>query len=64
MNEEVTTTESDVALDIVAALDMYAGTCGSEETTIKLVGPGERDSIVIELSNGDTYRLQVRRVTT
>lgn len=56
-----TTTENDVTLDILAALDMYEGTCGSEETTIDDVAPGERDgTIALTLSNGDVYEIQVR----
>ncbi len=56
------TTERDVSLDLLAALEMYGGLCGSEETTIESVGPGERDTIVLVLSNGDEYRLTVRLV--
>lgn len=55
------TTEHDVTLDLIAALDSYDGLCGSEDTTITTIGEGQRDSIVIVLSNGDEYRLTVRR---
>lgn len=55
-------TEFDVALDLVAALDMYAGTFGSDETVIDTIGPGERDTVVVSLSNGQEYRLTVREI--
>jgi hypothetical protein len=61
---ETTTTEADVALDLVAALDMYDGLMGSETTSIESVGPGERDTVVLVLTNGDTYRLTVRQVAS
>lgn len=54
------TTVRDVTLDVVAALDMYEGLMGGEDTSIERVGPGERDeSVVLVLSNGDEYRLRV-----
>lgn len=57
-------TERDVALDVVAALDMYDGLCGSEETSIESVGPGENDTVVVLLDNGQQFRLQVREIRT
>jgi hypothetical protein len=57
------TTQRDVALDTVAALDMYTGAFGSESTTIEKVGEGERDSVVVVLSDGSQYRLTVREIT-
>jgi hypothetical protein len=59
------TTERDVALDLVAALDMYSGLMGSESTSIELVGPSHRDdALVIQLDNGDTYELRVSLLMT
>ena len=56
------TTEHDVALDVLAALEMYEGSCGSEATTIDdVIESGERkDTLIVTLSNGDSYWLQVR----
>lgn len=62
MPENIETTESDVNLDILAALESYDGLCGSESTTIESIAPGEHDSIVIVLSNGNEYRLITRRI--
>jgi hypothetical protein len=35
---------------------------GGETTTIETVGEGPRDSVVVVLSNGDEYSLQVRAI--
>lgn len=54
------TTVRDVTLDVVAALDMYDGLLGGEDVSLERVGPGARDeSIVLVLTNGDEYRLNV-----
>jgi hypothetical protein len=55
-------TQHDVTLDVLSILDdAPAGRLvGSENTTIALVGEGERDSIVLELNNGQRFRLTVR----
>jgi hypothetical protein len=60
--DRIYTTENDVALDLIAALDMYDGSFGAEETTIDKIGEGERGTVVIVLSNGDEYRLTVRAI--
>jgi hypothetical protein len=54
----------DVAHDVVAALDMFTGLCGGDETTIDraYVEPGTGDHVRIALSNGVTYELRVREV--
>ena len=62
MNERVHTSERDVTADLLAALEMYDGLCGSESTTITSIAEGQRNSIVLVLSNGDEYALQVRLV--
>ena len=60
---DIYTTVRDVTLDVVAALDMYSGLLGGEDTRIEKVGPGARDeSVVIVLSNGDEYRLTVEMI--
>lgn len=56
------TLTSDVVYDLVAALDMYAGSFGSDETAIDTVEQGERDSVLVTLSNGDRYELRVRPI--
>ena len=58
------TTEHDVTLDLVAALDMYTGLMGSEETTIETLVAESRvgtryHTVVMTLSNGDVYHLDV-----
>ncbi len=58
----ITATVTDTAYDLAAALEMYDGTFGSETTTIESVDVGERDSVVVQLSNGQQYRLQVREI--
>ena len=63
MNERVHTSERDVTADLLAALEMYDGLCGSESTTIDKIGEGaRRDTLYLILSNGDEYELQVRLV--
>jgi hypothetical protein len=56
------TTEKDVTLDLIAALEMYAGTMGSDETVIDEVAEGERNTVRVTLSNGEVYELRVRNV--
>lgn len=56
------TSERDVALDLVAALEMYEGLMGSDETSIEAVEPAERERVIITLDNGDKYELTVREV--
>lgn len=59
------TTESDVALDTVAALDMYAGAFGSEGTTIEAVDTtDDARTVRVTLSDGAVYELRVRQVVT
>jgi len=53
-------TERDVALDLVAALDMYEGLMGSEETTIETIDIADRDKVSITLDNGQRFTLTVR----
>lgn len=62
MDTDVTTTEHDVALDVLAALEMFAGTVGSESTTIDSITEvrGTHATLTIALSNGDKYALRVR----
>ncbi len=59
-----TTTQQDVALDILAALEMYTGLCGSETTTIEKMETvteyRNQDSFTVILSNGDEYTVAVR----
>jgi hypothetical protein len=61
MSEEIFTTEHDVALDVLAALEMYAGTCGSDETEIEsVIETNVTNTLLVTLSNGDTYTIQIR----
>jgi hypothetical protein len=62
MTNSDTTTERDVAHDVLAALDMFSGAVGSEETVIDQLDlvSGSRNGVVITLSNGDRYELTVR----
>lgn len=58
------TTEKDVALDTVAALDAFDGLFGSGSTHVKYVGPTRRDNVIrVELDNGDVYELVARQVS-
>ena len=59
---DIETTEKDVVLDVIAALDMYAGSIGNDNVVIDAVDEGERETIVLTLSNGDRYELRVREV--
>ncbi len=53
-------TERDMALDLVAALDMYEGLMGSEETIIDSVEALDRERVQITLNNGQSFTLTVR----
>ena len=53
-------TTHDVVLDTMAALDMFTGAFGSEETTIDGVTETARDRLEVTLSNGEVYELRVR----
>ena len=60
------TTSYDVAHDLLAALDMYAGTFGSEGTVIDelaLVG-GSTNGVVVTCSDGSRYQLTVEELAT
>lgn len=59
----MTTTETDAALDLVAALDMYAGAFGGDGVVIDDVCETERCTVRVTLSNGDVYDLEVREVS-
>ena len=61
MNDEITT-EHDVVLDTVAALDMFAGSFGADNVVIDNVEEGERNTVLVTLSNGEKYELRVREV--
>lgn len=62
-SELPTTTLSDATLDVVAALDMYAGGFGAEDVTIdKAEGAGDH-RVRVTLSNGDVYELRVAAVS-
>lgn len=56
--------ERDVALDTVAALEMFGGTMGSDETVIESVDTlaGDGCTVVLTLDNGQVFHLQVREV--
>ena len=62
MVPEIFTTEDDVALDVLAALDYFGGLVGGEATTIDelQISPDDRATILLTLSNGDKYELRVR----
>lgn len=59
-----TTTELDVTLDTVAALDMFQGTFGSDTDVIESVEQSalDRCTVIVTLSGGDKYELRVREV--
>ena len=59
-----TATERDVALDVLAILDEAnpGRLVGSDETTIADVRSGVGNTVVIELSSGQTYEIRVREV--
>lgn len=58
------TSALDVALDLVAALDLYDGLFGGDDVTIEVVAQStnDRESVTVTLSNGDRYELRVREV--
>jgi hypothetical protein len=58
-----TTTQHDVALDTVAALDMFAGSFGADNVVIESVEHHKGDTVRVALSNGDVYDLRVRKAT-
>jgi hypothetical protein len=61
MSEEIFTTERDVALDVLAARERSAGTCGSDETEIEsVIETNVTNTLLVTLSNGDTYTIQIR----
>lgn len=59
-SKELVATERIVALDIVAALDMYEGLMGSDETTIGEIEALDRERVKLTLSNGQVFTLAVR----
>jgi hypothetical protein len=60
-----TTTEKDVALDILAALDMFAGSVGDDGVVIDEVteSADAKATLNLTLSNGDRYEIRVRART-
>ena len=58
------TTEEDVTLDVIAALDMYEGMIGDDGVIIDQVreSPDGRNTVRLWLSNGEVYDLRVREV--
>lgn len=57
------TTVRDVALDAVAALDMYQGDFGAENVTIEeVLQNGRSDTFSVRLSDGSLYRFEVEQI--
>jgi len=58
------TTEKDVTLDVIAALDMYEGMIGDGGVIIDQVNesPDGQNTVRLWLSNGEVYDLRVREV--
>lgn len=62
-SDTIYTTEKDVAYDTLAALDMFVGSFGSDETVIEDVFMQSTDSaVIVVLDNGDRYELTVRSI--
>ncbi len=47
-------------LDLVAALEMYEGTFGTETDVISEVYPSENGCVTVTLTNGESFILRVR----
>jgi len=58
------TTEKDVTLDVIAALDMYEGSIGDDGVIIDEVNesPDGQNTVRLWLSSGEVYDLRVREV--
>lgn len=52
-------TLSDVALDIVAALEMFGGDFGADGVHIASVTATGRETVLVSLTNGEDYELTV-----